>query len=370
LYVQGWSSAAAADMNYFYNVVVSQDERSCVESLEPFDEYEEWHLKCAHYVLLSAFNGLCRRLAPRVWPQLPSCPAEVAGDSFNPESLRNVDSDCGAFVAMSKRSPTSGFAEQLDRQNACEAREPASSDAVESSEMQWNQSPLFQDTDCVCVSTLPRDGPRWKAVELTFIGDEMDSKCQRFGHTADVLVMNGQRHVVMVGGFGVASCGRHRRLSDVTIWNLSTMASASCSVDSGGLLARVCHATVMLGNSVLGSSTPGSSMIGSPVSDNSSLVVVGGRHSPASPVQEYVISVDFDSSLLSADSVSCHAVVCSGDVPDATWRHTVVHAAIDGALFIGTQILGGGCPVSQYLDISCCVTKVAVVNALLSQFYH
>lgn len=27
--------------------------------LEPFDEYEEWHLKCGHYVMMCAMMGEC-----------------------------------------------------------------------------------------------------------------------------------------------------------------------------------------------------------------------------------------------------------------------------------------------------------------------
>ena len=48
-------------MNSFYNHLPS-DTRSKPLSLEPFDEYEEWHLKCAHYQLLCAFTGDCTAL--------------------------------------------------------------------------------------------------------------------------------------------------------------------------------------------------------------------------------------------------------------------------------------------------------------------
>jgi len=318
-------------MNYFYNVVVSQDERSRVESLEPFDEYEEWHLKCAHYILLTAFNGSCQHLSALMWPQLSSYAAEIDGDSFSRNSSRNMDTECGEFVAMAKQSPTSNSMEQLDYLSGCEVRELASSDGAEPSEMELNGSLGFQGSNArpsVCVSTLSQHGPCWKGVELSFIGDGTDSRCQRFGHTADVLAINGQRHLVTVGGFGVASCGQHRRLSDISIWNLSTMVSDTYSIDSSGLLARTCHATVMLGNSVLRNFATGDLM-----SDSFSLVIVGGRYSPASPAQDYVVSVDFDTTFLSASSISCHAVVCSGDVPDACWRHSVVLSVIDGTSF-------------------------------------
>jgi len=316
----------ASDMNYFYNVVIPHDERSRVELLEPFDEYEEWHLKCAHYVLLTAFNGSCQRLTPLMWPQSSTCAAEIDGDIFNWKSNRSTDDSCGTFVAMAKRSPTSGSGDPVVSWNICEVEEPSSSDGVASAsfETEQNQSSVLQDVmsrPSLCAATLCRHSSHWKAAELTFIGDETDSRCQRFGHTANVLVINGQRHLVAVGGFGVAPCGRHRRLSDVTAWNLSAMTPDTYSIDGGGLLSWMCHATVTLGNSVLGNTTPG----------NSSLVIVGGRHSPASPVREHIVSVDFGNSL-SANSITCHAVVCSGDIPDSCWRHTVVHAIIDGVL--------------------------------------
>ncbi|XP_061177591.1 tRNA wybutosine-synthesizing protein 4-like [Saccostrea echinata] len=52
----GWSRSEAADMNHFYRELVPPSEQQRVESLEPFDEYEEWHLKCNHYMIVSAAN--------------------------------------------------------------------------------------------------------------------------------------------------------------------------------------------------------------------------------------------------------------------------------------------------------------------------
>jgi hypothetical protein len=41
----------------FYKDVVSNEEKSRIDKLELFDEYEAWHLKCTHYILLSAVKG-------------------------------------------------------------------------------------------------------------------------------------------------------------------------------------------------------------------------------------------------------------------------------------------------------------------------
>ncbi|KAL2790442.1 tRNA wybutosine-synthesizing protein 4 [Daubentonia madagascariensis] len=53
----GWTACSAVDMNEFYRCFLPAEERRRMESLEPFDEFEEWHLKCAHYFILAASRG-------------------------------------------------------------------------------------------------------------------------------------------------------------------------------------------------------------------------------------------------------------------------------------------------------------------------
>ena len=315
-------------MNYFYNVVVPEDERSRVELLEPFDEFEEWHLKCAHYILLTAFNGSCVHLASLVWPQILSHFAEI---NYYPSNVKSFNADCGTFVTVSKECrPSPGNAELVNCRADREVKEPASSDGTKStsSKIEPNRSLILRE---ITFRLLPSDsttckrGRHWKVAKLTFVDDKTDQRCQRFGHTANVLLINGRRRMVTVGGFGVASCGRHRRLADISVWDLSSLTSETYSVDSAGLglLSRMCHATVTLENSALGS----------PALGNSSLVVVGGRHSPTSPVREHVVLVNFSDTLWT-NSVACHTVVCSGNIPAPCWRHTVTHAVIDGMLVV------------------------------------
>ena len=55
---KGWDSCNAVDANQFF-VMLPETERSRMFKLEPFDEFEEWHCKCAHYILLVAMNGEC-----------------------------------------------------------------------------------------------------------------------------------------------------------------------------------------------------------------------------------------------------------------------------------------------------------------------
>ena len=44
-------------MNTFYQDIVTGKEKDRVENLEPFDEYEDFNLKCSHYMMLCAYNG-------------------------------------------------------------------------------------------------------------------------------------------------------------------------------------------------------------------------------------------------------------------------------------------------------------------------
>uniref|UniRef100_A0A665VXN7 tRNA wybutosine-synthesizing protein 4 n=1 Tax=Echeneis naucrates TaxID=173247 RepID=A0A665VXN7_ECHNA len=54
---KGWEHCECLDMNDFYLGLIPEEERSRVEILEPFDEYEEWHQKCSHYFILTASRG-------------------------------------------------------------------------------------------------------------------------------------------------------------------------------------------------------------------------------------------------------------------------------------------------------------------------
>ncbi|XP_013402426.1 tRNA wybutosine-synthesizing protein 4 isoform X2 [Lingula anatina] len=59
----GWSSVHSMNMNHFYTNILDLEERRRVDTLEPFDEYEEWHLKCCHYLVLCAYRGSCSALS-------------------------------------------------------------------------------------------------------------------------------------------------------------------------------------------------------------------------------------------------------------------------------------------------------------------
>ncbi|KAK0147052.1 tRNA wybutosine-synthesizing protein 4 [Merluccius polli] len=84
-YSDGWEQCVCLDMNEFYLSLVPEDERHRVESLEPFDEYEEWYQKCSHYFVLTASRG---HLTPQAL--LPTPPVSLvpwAGLSRAPVAL-------------------------------------------------------------------------------------------------------------------------------------------------------------------------------------------------------------------------------------------------------------------------------------------
>lgn len=49
---QGFDLSLCVNMHNFYRNYLSSEEHYRIDTLEPFDEIEEWQTKCAHYILL------------------------------------------------------------------------------------------------------------------------------------------------------------------------------------------------------------------------------------------------------------------------------------------------------------------------------
>lgn len=47
-------------MNEFHNHLVPAEERARIRKLESFDEYEGFHEKCSHYIILTASKGIAK----------------------------------------------------------------------------------------------------------------------------------------------------------------------------------------------------------------------------------------------------------------------------------------------------------------------
>nr|XP_013014260.1 tRNA wybutosine-synthesizing protein 4 isoform X2 [Cavia porcellus] len=121
----GWPACSAMDMNEFYRCFLPAEERQRMEHLEPFDEFEEWHLKCSHYFILTASKGdtLSQALLlapleafPQVDPASPSgvFPAKVVTNGSQGSNLKRYGH---ASVLLSPGIVLSagGFGEQEGR---------------------------------------------------------------------------------------------------------------------------------------------------------------------------------------------------------------------------------------------------------------
>ena len=70
-----YEAAAARDMNCVYHGMLDASEQCRIENLEMFDEFPEWHLKCAHYTLILACKGKCCPLQQQLITLVPNLPA-------------------------------------------------------------------------------------------------------------------------------------------------------------------------------------------------------------------------------------------------------------------------------------------------------
>ncbi|KAK1212130.1 TYW4 protein, partial [Pygoscelis papua] len=79
---KGWTECSIMDMNEFFTRCTPEDEQQRMQALEPFDEYEEWHLKCSHYFVLTASKGMESSWTPLLSNMtVPHCdgPVRMAG---------------------------------------------------------------------------------------------------------------------------------------------------------------------------------------------------------------------------------------------------------------------------------------------------
>lgn len=66
--------ATARDMNRVYHGILDATKQQRIENLEVFDEFPEWHLKCAHYMIVLACKGKSCSLQQQVIKTLPNLP--------------------------------------------------------------------------------------------------------------------------------------------------------------------------------------------------------------------------------------------------------------------------------------------------------
>ncbi|XP_068745300.1 tRNA wybutosine-synthesizing protein 4-like isoform X2 [Montipora capricornis] len=66
---EGWTHVRCPTLNFIYYDTLSTEEKARMEGIEPFDEFEEWHLMCSHYIILTAFKGFCQSLEEELFCQ-------------------------------------------------------------------------------------------------------------------------------------------------------------------------------------------------------------------------------------------------------------------------------------------------------------
>ncbi|OCT91063.1 hypothetical protein XELAEV_18019681mg [Xenopus laevis] len=84
---KGWQTCRVLNMNQFCLSCVALSETLRIHNLEPFDEFEELHLKCSHYFILVASQGFlaerpCLCPIPEKCAELEMCPTPVPRGSL------------------------------------------------------------------------------------------------------------------------------------------------------------------------------------------------------------------------------------------------------------------------------------------------
>ncbi|KAM9092017.1 tRNA wybutosine-synthesizing protein 4 [Megaptera novaeangliae] len=288
----GWTACRAMDMNEFYRCFLPAEERRRVENLETFDEFEEWHLKCAHYFILAASQGdaLSQTLVfppsetfPRIDPASPSgdVPASVVtGNSQGPDLKRY--GHASVLLSPGLILSAGGFGEQEGRHcrvrkfhllsRYCDFEWKGNQLCSWGTGAQWDgrlyhTMTRLSDTQVLVLGgrlspVTPALGILqllfWKSegnnpedlnVTVTNVGPEEDSTLSRWRHSTTEVSYENQRYLFVYGGRSVAE----PVLSDWHFLHVGTMAwvripvegevpegrhsHSACSCQGGALIA-------------------------------------------------------------------------------------------------------------------------------------
>ncbi|KAM9319621.1 tRNA wybutosine-synthesizing protein 4 [Gastrophryne carolinensis] len=153
---QGWQCCRLLDINQFCAMCVPDEEVRRVSALEPFDEYEEFHLKCSHYFILAASRGILA-VSPALRP-----PHMAPADGRLRHSLTPLG-DGKVLVLGGRYSPS----------------RPAGGAQI----LQYKDD----------------------AVTLTTARTDANPGLQRWRHTATMVTLSGKRYVLVFGGVSAAA---------------------------------------------------------------------------------------------------------------------------------------------------------------------
>ncbi|XP_023801618.1 tRNA wybutosine-synthesizing protein 4 isoform X2 [Cyanistes caeruleus] len=153
---KGWTECSVMDMNEFFSCCIPEDEQQRVRTLEPFDEYEEWHLKCSHYFVLAASKGM----EPSWTPLLPSVTGERLYHTVS------CLSDTLALVVGGRTSPSSAGLGML-----------------------WLKFPKTCNA-----------GPDDVGVELVSLQPAAEAAALRWRHSTTEITFKGEQYLFVYGG--------------------------------------------------------------------------------------------------------------------------------------------------------------------------
>ncbi|CAH3145646.1 unnamed protein product, partial [Porites lobata] len=88
---EGWPVVECPTLNYIYYDTLPAEEKARVEEVEPFDEFEEWHLVCSHYIILVAFKGSCQSIKDELLRQQTELPRQSSIIEEEQWNFRPVD---------------------------------------------------------------------------------------------------------------------------------------------------------------------------------------------------------------------------------------------------------------------------------------
>nr|XP_020013013.1 tRNA wybutosine-synthesizing protein 4 [Castor canadensis] len=276
----GWTACSALDMNEFYRCFLPAEERRRMENLEPFDEFEEWHLKCAHYFILAASRGdtLTQTLVfppsdsfSRVDPASPAgvflarvVPGDSQGSNLKRYGHASVLLSPGIILSAG------GFGEQEGRHcrvskfhllsRYCGLKWKGSQICSGGTGTQWDGrlyhtmtrlsdtqvlvlggrlSPVSPASGALQLHLYKREGncPEDLNVTVTKIGFKDDSILSCWRHSTTEVYYQNQKYLFVYGGRGVVE----PVLSDLHFLHVGTMAWVNIPVEGEAPEARHSH---------------------------------------------------------------------------------------------------------------------------------
>ncbi|XP_069496661.1 tRNA wybutosine-synthesizing protein 4 isoform X2 [Ambystoma mexicanum] len=237
---RGWEECFIVDMNEFYYGSINESERRRVDELEPFDEFEEWHLKCSHYFILRASKGSLARtesvyhsagFAVYGTPEISGTVPAIVCSTDSPSTGLRRFGHCSALVTKEVVLSTGGFGEKCGHHqrlrdiNILVRREQEwVTDCQRGSDAQWDgrlfhtmtwlpdpkcalvvggrMSPMHPCSEILCLTW--EDSPDKEACQVGTVATcPEDAPLPRWRHSATEVVFRGDSYIFIHGGRSV-----------------------------------------------------------------------------------------------------------------------------------------------------------------------